>query len=164
MVIDLEGLTDGHRTDQEGIERFGPTPAGEMVTIHAGGEETGGQFDFMVTTVEPGPGVVPLHIHHENDETFYVLDGTLEARVGDETMRLEAGAFVMMPRGVPHTWRNASDEPSQFVCMYTPGNHFGVLQELAQLDVDEDDPDPDKFAPILDAYDIEMVGPPMGQA
>lgn len=162
MTLDQNTPAMGHVTRSEGITRFGPTPAGETVTLLADGEHTDGQYDFMVTTVEPGPGVAPLHVHHHHDEAFYVLEGELEVRLGEEITLLPEGSFVQMPRGVPHTWRNASSESSQFICIFAPGNHVGVLKDLAELDVSDADPDPAKFAPILDEYDIEMVGPPMG--
>lgn len=155
-------LDDGHVTGSDGLTRFGPTPAGETVALHAGAEQTDGRYDFMVTTVEPGPGVIPLHVHHRHDEAIYVLAGELEVRVGDETTTLTPGSFVMMPRGVPHTWRNSVDEPSRFICLFSPGGHVGVLEELAGLMESEDEPDPEAFEPILNDYDIEMVGPPPG--
>lgn len=117
----------GYITGSDGLERFGPTPAGETVTLHA----------------------------------MYVLDGKLEARVGDETTTLTPGSFIVMPSGVPHTWRNAAEEPSRFVCLFSPGGHAGVLKELSDLEASEDDPGPEAFEPILNEYDIEMVGPPV---
>lgn len=146
------------------IKRFGPTPAGEMVTLYAGRDETDGRYDFVVSTVEPGSAVVPLHVHHEHDEAIYVIEGEIEARVGDEAKRLTPGSFLMMPASIPHTWRNAAAEPSRFVCLFSPGGHVGVLEELAQLEASEVEPGPESFAPILNRYDIEIVGPPPGKA
>lgn len=153
----------GQLAGSDGRKQFGPTPAGEMVTLHASAEQTDGRYDFMTVTVDPGPPVVPLHIHHGHDEAFYVLDGTLEARVGERTTSLTPGTFVVMPAGVPHAWRNAADGPSQFVLLYSPGGHVGVLEDLAGLELPGGEPDPALFDPILAEYDIERVGPPLDE-
>lgn len=162
MARDEPVRPTGHVSGPEGVDRFGPTPAGEMVTLLAAGEHTDGRYDFMVTTVEPGPAVVPLHVHHRHDEAFFVLEGELEVRVADRTAVLSEGSFVRLPMGVPHAWRNASAAASRFVCIFAPGDHVGVLADLAALDDADGDPDPERFAPILDDHDVEMVGPPIG--
>jgi mannose-6-phosphate isomerase-like protein (cupin superfamily) len=67
---------DPHVIGPEGVAAF-ESPAGEDVVVRAGGDESGGSYDLMEVTVPPGPGVTPLHVHHDNDEAFYVLDGEL---------------------------------------------------------------------------------------
>src|ERR1700761_1081287 len=71
----------------------------------ATGATTGGHFDFMVGEVRylSGP---PLHVHAEQDDTFYVLEGVLTIQADDEVFELTAGDFVSVPPGVPHTFDN----------------------------------------------------------
>src|SRR6202790_2250594 len=56
----------------------------------------------------PGPPrfIAPLHLHHNDDEAWYVLEGRLCVRVGDENVEAKAGSAVFVPRGTPHTYWN----------------------------------------------------------
>lgn len=161
MSEDHSSLTVGHRTDRTGIHEFGPTPSREMITLHASGNHTDGGYDFMVSRVEPGPGVIPLHVHRNHDEALYVIEGELEIQVGEESSRLREGSFAHLPQGVPHTWRPLGSDTSRFICLFAPGGHVGVLEDLAALQATQQTPSPEEFEPILAAYDIEMVGPPL---
>ena len=69
-------------------------------------------------TGEPGP-VAPLHVHHEDDEAWYVVEGELGVRVGDEDVFVPAGGAVLVPRGTPHTYWNARPEPARYVLVMT---------------------------------------------
>ncbi len=55
-------------------------------------------------------GGAPLHVHTREDEYFYVLDGTISVRLGDETFEAGARSFVFLPRGIPHEWDVVGDE------------------------------------------------------
>ena len=79
--------------------------AGERFIWKATGARTGGALDVGELLVAPGVGP-PEHIHHANDETFYVLDGTFRFTVAGQQHVAEAGAFIFIPRGVPHAWQN----------------------------------------------------------
>ena len=70
---------------------------------------------------EPGgpPGerrlVAPLHVHHHEDEVWYVLEGALRFQIGDEEIEARAGGAVFAPRGKPHTFWNPSPEPARYL-------------------------------------------------
>jgi len=56
--------------------------------------------------------IAPLHLHHNDDEGWYVLEGTLHIRRGDEVVATGAGSAVLVPRGTPHTYWNPAPEPA----------------------------------------------------
>jgi mannose-6-phosphate isomerase-like protein (cupin superfamily) len=74
---------------------------------------------------DPGGGadppryIAPLHIHHEDDEAWYVLEGALTVRVGDENVHVSAGGGVIVPRGTPHTYWNPTPEPTRYLLVMT---------------------------------------------
>lgn len=76
---------------------------------------------FMVAEMcePPGKGPPP-HIHDDFSECFYILDGTWEFRVGDETISAEAGAFLFVPRGVVHAYRNVGSTPARYLGIVAP--------------------------------------------
>jgi mannose-6-phosphate isomerase-like protein (cupin superfamily) len=59
--------------------------------------------------------MAPLHIHNDDDEAWYVLEGRLRVRVGDEDHDVPAGGAVLGPRGVPHTFCNPGPEPARII-------------------------------------------------
>ena len=89
----------------------------------AGGDD--GQF-VLVEWADPGGITGPdrpiagLHVHHEDDEAWYVLSGRLGFRVGDELVEAVAGAAVFVARGTPHSYWNAGGGPARYVLVMTP--------------------------------------------
>ena len=67
--------------------------------LKASRQSTGGALSVFETSIGTGP---PLHVHDRDDECFYVLDGALSVRCGDEGFDAAAGSFVFLPRGRPH--------------------------------------------------------------
>lgn len=67
---------------------------------------------------EPEP-IAPLHRHLEDDEAWYVLEGTLGIRIGDSTCEVHAGGAVVVPRGTVHTYWNPKDEPVRYILVMT---------------------------------------------
>ena len=64
--------------------------------------------------------IAPWHVHHNDDEGWYVLEGTLVVRAGDEEIELAAGSAFLVPRGTPHTYWNPSAEPARYLLFMTP--------------------------------------------
>lgn len=140
------------------------SPAGEAVVVRATGEETDGQYDIVEVHIPPGPGVTPLHVHHQNDEAMYVIEGEVTVKLGEERRLLEPGGYAMAPRGLPHTYRNSGSRPARVLFIYSPGNHWRYLQETGERGPVEDESDIEELVPILQEYGIEMVGPPLQAA
>ncbi len=79
--------------------------------------------DFVIVewTAEVGSHwIAPLHVHHGDDEGWYVLAGRLGFRLGDEELSAGAGQAVLAPRGVPHTFWNAGQEEARYLLVMTP--------------------------------------------
>ncbi|RZU30664.1 cupin domain-containing protein [Blastococcus saxobsidens] len=75
-----------------------------LMTFKAFGEDTGGRLAVWEQLL-PHRSSPPLHVHHEEDEAWFVLDGELTFQVGDQTWVATAGSFVWAPRGLAHTFR-----------------------------------------------------------
>jgi len=67
--------------------------------------------------------IAPTHVHHADDEAWYVLEGSLMFRVGLEEVEARAGSAVMVPRGEAHTFWNPSAEPARYLIVMTPNIH-----------------------------------------
>jgi mannose-6-phosphate isomerase-like protein (cupin superfamily) len=125
----------------------------------AAGEETGGRFDFFEMTIEylTGPG---LHYHFVQDDTFYVLEGTLAVQFNDEIVELGPGDFCTVPPGVPHTFDNIRKDqpPVKVINLMTPAGYEGVFAA-------NEDPataaDPAKRDQINADHEVTYVGPPL---
>jgi mannose-6-phosphate isomerase-like protein (cupin superfamily) len=64
--------------------------------------------------------IAPLHLHRNDDEAWYVLEGVLCVRRGDEVVEVRAGAAVLVPPGAPHTYWNPTAEPVRYLLVMTP--------------------------------------------
>lgn len=76
---------------------------------------------------QPGGGP-PAHIHHNEDESFYVLDGNFEIVRADETIRAGAGSFAHVPRGTVHRFSNVGASPSRILIMFNPAGIEGFFR------------------------------------
>jgi mannose-6-phosphate isomerase-like protein (cupin superfamily) len=73
------------------------------MSVKAGAEQTGGAFTLIEWAAPAGFGP-PLHLHHNEDEAFYVLDGEIVIDCGDRRFTVGPGDFAFLPRGIPHTF------------------------------------------------------------
>jgi len=100
----------------------------------------------------------PPHVHYAHEEGFYVLEGALEFMLGTETVRAEAGAWVLAPIGVPHTFRNTGDTPARFLGTFTPDRYIRYFDELAALINASGQLSLAQAAEVMARYDTEVVG------
>jgi quercetin dioxygenase-like cupin family protein len=121
-------------------------PHGEGVLARS--TETGGALGLVETEIPAGHST-PLHVHRHEDEAFYVLSGTVDFVCGSERFRAEAGAFVLLPSGIPHTFLGVSRQPSRVLVLLLPG---GLEEAFA---------DPGRFREILRERGVAVVGPPL---
>jgi mannose-6-phosphate isomerase-like protein (cupin superfamily) len=136
---------------------------GSRLSLKATEAETGGAFFLSETTVEPGFAGPPLHIHHELTDMFYVLEGTLTFRVGEETIEGPPGTFVCAPPGTPHTFSNPSPEPVRFLNFNVPGGFERYMRDLVEAwEEAGGPPDPAALGAIASRYDFELAAPPTG--
>jgi mannose-6-phosphate isomerase-like protein (cupin superfamily) len=137
---------------------------GGLFTTKADAAATEGRFAFVETlatrATEP-----PLHIHQNEDECWYVLDGAMTFYVGDDAHEATAGTFVLAPRGLPHTF-TVDVEPTRVLMIAAPAGFEQFAHELgrpADGEVPPADlsiPPPEVLGPVAERYGIQVVGPP----
>jgi mannose-6-phosphate isomerase-like protein (cupin superfamily) len=71
----------------------------------------------------PGRPIAGLHLHRSDDEAWFVLEGRLGFRVGDQEREVGAGESILVPRGTPHSYWNAAAEPARYLLVMTPRIH-----------------------------------------
>jgi quercetin dioxygenase-like cupin family protein len=128
------------------------------VRVHISGAETGGAFALLETSGPPGDQP-PLHVHHHDDEGFYVLDGELTLWVGDAVNVLRAGEGMLAPRGVPHTVR-VGDSEARWLVTSSPAGFEGFVRAIGTPARATAMPDPEELARVAAVYGIEILGPP----
>jgi len=94
-------------------------PAGGTITFKLLSEESAGALTVIEATAAPGEGP-PLHLHSDQDELIYTLDGEFRIKLADELIDAPAGTFVFIPRGTPHTWQNVGDARARFFATIMP--------------------------------------------
>jgi mannose-6-phosphate isomerase-like protein (cupin superfamily) len=127
-----------------------------QIVIKATGHDTGGSFFLSESRIAPGFPGPPPHRHHKLHDMFYVLEGTLTVRLGDEIRAAGAGTFVCVPPGVVHTFRNDSDEPVRMLNFNTPAGWEHYMRDLA--DAARQGPlTPEAIGRVASRYDFEIV-------
>jgi mannose-6-phosphate isomerase-like protein (cupin superfamily) len=122
------------------------------------GGDTGDALSFYEYVSQPGVTGPPQHIHHGHDETFFVVEGTYEFTFGTEQVTAEPGAFLYVPRGRPHTFRNAGDGSGRIVGTFAPARFAEYFRELAEIiDRTGAPPDRDEWAELYGRYDTTFL-------
>lgn len=119
-------------------------------------QATDGDGALTLTEMRVAPGFPgpPLHIHAGFTDAFYVVEGTLELRVGEDTVEAGPGTFAALPPGTPHTFANAGSEPARAVNLMAPAGFEAYIKELwASGGL----PAPDVAAEIASRYDITVA-------
>jgi quercetin dioxygenase-like cupin family protein len=95
----------------------------DLVSIHAASSDTDAAALVIEVDVAPGGGPPPLHTHPAS-EFFYTLEGTLTYFREDEAISGGPGTTAFIPGGVPHTYRNLTDEPARYIALLSPGSQM----------------------------------------
>ena len=135
------------------------------MTVKATTETTGGAFGLLESWVAAGSSP-PLHVHHREDESFWVLEGRVRFRCGDEEFVGEPGAFVFLPRDVPHTFIVEGDAPARLLTLLTPGGGEGFFLDGGREPEGPGlppagPPDVAKLKQVAEQYRSEIIGPPL---
>jgi quercetin dioxygenase-like cupin family protein len=96
----------------------------------ATGEETGGSYSTMEILVPPGVGP-DLHVHDNEEESFYIVEGNLTYWVGDQTFRVAPGDYVHIPRGTSHGFKNGA-MPAKLIATFAPAGAEKLFQEAGE--------------------------------
>ena len=137
---------------------------GGRFTTKVGGADSEGRFSLVEAlafqSTEP-----PLHIHHREDEAWYILDGQMTFYVAEEVFTATKGMFVFAPKGLPHTF-TVDVEPTRVLVFASPAGFEQFATELGEPATSDERPaglampPPDVLGPFAERYGIEVVGPP----
>jgi quercetin dioxygenase-like cupin family protein len=103
--------------------------SGWLLTFLATGQDTQGQFSLMEQVARKG-NVPPPHIHHREDETFYVIEGEMTFSVGDKTIKATPGTMVFLPRDIVHSF-SIESEQVRILVLCTPAGAEGFFKECS---------------------------------
>jgi mannose-6-phosphate isomerase-like protein (cupin superfamily) len=97
------------------------------------GGTTSHRLGITELTIAPHTAGPPQHRHALHDEGFYVVSGTAQFTVGDQTYEATQGTLVMIPPGAPHTFANTSDQPAVLLNTFTPDLYVQYFRDLRDL-------------------------------
>ena len=138
---------------------------GHSITLKATAEGTGGAYSLLEVVV-PGNGPTQ-HIHKTEEEAFYILEGGVNIKIGDETIRGTVGSFVLIPRGTVHTFWNVGPTPAKLLVIFSPPGFEQFFFEVwGERGEDEEEMDHathiERLKAVSEKYNVEIVGPPLG--
>lgn len=103
---------------------------------------------------EPRRLIAPPHLHHKDDEAWYVLEGELGVQKGEEEVRVKAGAGVLVPRGMPHTYWNPGPGPARYLLIMT-ANIYALIQGIHAMK----ERTPEAVAALFRKHNSELMRP-----
>jgi mannose-6-phosphate isomerase-like protein (cupin superfamily) len=134
--------------------------AGERYTFVAVSGETREAYTICEVVTDPHSGP-PSHVHHREDEAWMILEGTYEVRIGERVRTLGAGAFIVAPKNVPHSYRNIGATPGMLLATIWPAARFErLLVELGTVVADGAPLPP--VETLADAHDFALAAPKHG--
>jgi quercetin dioxygenase-like cupin family protein len=144
---------------------------GVLATIKATAEQTGRQYSLVEILAPDGYEGV-LHVHHFEDEGFYILEGEMTLYVGEQTIKAQPGSFLFGPKDVPHAFRVDSG-PARLLFVLSPAGMEAGIREMGeparslsippQPEAPPDEAEMQQMAAIAARHGNEILGPPPGQ-
>ena len=126
-----------------------------------------GMDTIVLEMTLPVGSSAPLHVHDSLDDTWYILDGEMVVRCGDDTVLVGAGHWVSMPRGVPHTFRVVGDRDARILLVHDNASFRDLIRDLGVpaaahvVPTQPVFPPMDELARVASAHDLTPIGPPM---
>lgn len=134
----------------------------------------GGRFDLKVSTKDTGgdlciydtrrssKGGPALHLHHAQDEWFYIVRGEFIAKVGDDVLRLGPGDSAFAPRKVPHTFAMVGEGEGQMLVLFQPaGSMEAFFRDMAKLGRGIPANMESELKKLFEAHEMKVMGPPL---
>ena len=137
---------------------------GDKDNIKVGAEDTGGRFTLVEVEFGPGAGPPP-HVHRNEDEAFYVLEGQVDVLDGDRRFTTGPGSFVYMPKGTHHAFKNTGDDFAKILLMFVPAGFEGYMKEFGTpWSPDSIPPESDMATAVklAEKYGMTFIDPPPG--
>ncbi|HLV37024.1 MAG TPA: cupin domain-containing protein [Spirillospora sp.] len=136
---------------------------GTLATVKASGALTGNIFS-LVEFLHPPGFATPLHVHHTEDEAFYILEGAIRGINGDQPWYADAGSFVWLPRGIPHGYEVVGDKPVRTLAITIPSGFDRFVAESGTPAPERvlpppAEPDIDHLLATATKYGQEILGP-----
>jgi quercetin dioxygenase-like cupin family protein len=135
---------------------------GSLAEIKATAADTGGQMTIIEVTEPPG-SEAPLHVHHRDDEGFWILEGDVTFEVGDKTIQASAGDYVFGPRDIPHRF-TVGDAGCRMLFILVPGGIEDVIRATSEPAASrtlppppEEEPDIDRLKEIVAKHGYELL-------
>lgn len=129
-----------------------------ILDVKVSGSDTDGDLAiFEQTSLSKGKGT-PLHIHNNQDEIFYVIEGTYKFQVGDDKFDLKTGDSIFLPRQVAHAWTQVSENGKMTVIVQPAGKLENFFVTMASLD---HEPGKEEIAKIFADNEMQVVVPPL---
>jgi mannose-6-phosphate isomerase-like protein (cupin superfamily) len=148
-------------TESGGDRRGGPLDVvGDDIWIKISSEDTAGAFTVFEGRTQPLGGP-PLHLHREQDEWWYILEGEFLFEVDGQRIHAGPGDTVFAPRGTRHTFQNAGSAPGRTLTTVVPGGLDVFFAELSTVAPRGAAPDPAKLVPVFEKHGLELLGPPL---
>lgn len=149
-ILAGEGRLHGH-IELQGVNN-------NVMDVKVSGSDTNGDLAiFEQTSLSPGKGT-PLHVHHYQDEVFYVIEGEYRFQVGTDRFTLRQGDNIFLPRAVPHAWTQVSITGKMNVLFQPAGKLEEFFLTMASLD---HEPSKEEIKKIFEDNDMAVVGPPL---
>jgi quercetin dioxygenase-like cupin family protein len=136
-------------------------PVGGDITFKLRAEQTNGALSAFESVAAPGEGP-PLHVHVDQDEVWYVLEGRFRIKLDTAIENAPPGTFVFVPRGVAHAWQNVGDAPARFLAITTPAGLERFFERFAEIDDDADKGA--AFRTLGKERGMEVVGPQLAES
>jgi quercetin dioxygenase-like cupin family protein len=128
---------------------------GDRVTVKLSGGETVGASTILEGETDPGNGP-PMHVHHKEDEAFYILEGEFEFHVGGRVIRARAGSFLYGPREIPHRFQNVGTSRGRMLIFIQPAGIEYFFEEISAATINGH-PDMEKVGAACRKYQVEFV-------
>ncbi len=114
---------------------------------------------LLIEQIDDKKGGPPRHVHHRQDEWFYVFHGSYVIEVGEQRFELESGDSVFAPRDIPHVWAHTGDSIGRLLIGFQPAGEMEAFF-AASTKLDEIPTGPD-LARLFREHGMEVLGPPL---
>jgi mannose-6-phosphate isomerase-like protein (cupin superfamily) len=127
------------------------TRPGEHCLIRVAADETSGLYSVVEIVSDPGDGT-PLHVHENEDEHIFVLQGTARIAYGDEIFDASPGQTAILRKGIPHAWGNRANTRLRLAVLTIPGGVEEVLQLIPKTRLDD-------LPHLVERFHVRNLGP-----